>query len=234
MNRGAALVWEGCVNARDLGGLGRIRSGAIVRMEAPTGLTDVGWAAALTHGVRTVIDLRNPDEISADLSPRPAALTTLEVPQDPVDTPFYVHWSAVDHLASPLYFPAMLIEYPGPVISAVRAIANAAPGGVVFHCAGGKDRTGLLAMVLLILAGAEPEEIIADYLLTYEKMEPRYEAMGAGDQLLKVRKLLADHGTTVEESLHSTITSLSMPEFLLQNGLSDTELGRLTDRLYVR
>ena len=30
------LLWDGCVNARDLGGLGEIRPGAVVRMEAPT------------------------------------------------------------------------------------------------------------------------------------------------------------------------------------------------------
>ena len=43
------LSWDGCVNVRDLGGLGRVRPGAVVRMEAPTRLSDAGWAAAV-HG----------------------------------------------------------------------------------------------------------------------------------------------------------------------------------------
>merc|ERR1712080_249395 len=52
------------------------------------------------------------------------------------------------------------------IASALRAIAR--PGGLpaLFHCSIGKDRTGLLAMMLLNLAGASDEEIAVDYKLT--------------------------------------------------------------------
>jgi protein-tyrosine phosphatase len=228
---GRELSWDGCVNARDLGGLGRVRPGAVVRMEAPRRLSEAGWAAAWVHGVRTVVDLRDAGERVPDRAPRPAGITTVQVPQDPVGTPFYEHWKRIDNLSSPLYFPAMLAEHPEPVVTAVQAIANAAPGCVVFHCAGGKDRTGLLALVLLTLAGAAPEEIIADYLLTYDRMKQRYDELGAPDQLAAVNALLASHDTTIEASLTSTIASLTMPGFLLENGLSDTELAALHARL---
>jgi protein-tyrosine phosphatase len=59
---GGELSWEGCVNVRDLGGLGRIRLGAAIRREAPRRLSAAGWAAAWAHGVRTVVELRNADE----------------------------------------------------------------------------------------------------------------------------------------------------------------------------
>jgi hypothetical protein len=62
-------------------------------------------------------------------------------------------------------------------------------------------------------------------------MQPRYDELGAIDQLAGVTKLLAMHGTTVEASLTSTITSLRMPDFLLDNGLSDTEVAALRARL---
>jgi protein-tyrosine phosphatase len=228
---GRELSWEGCVNVRDLGGLGQIRLGAVVRMEAPRRLSDAGWAAAWAHGVRTVVDLRDADECVPDRAPRPTGITTVQVPLDPVGTPFYEHWKKIDNLSSPLYFPAMLAEHPEPVVTAVEAIANAAPGCVVFHCAAGKDRTGLLALVLLTLAGATPEEIIADYLLTYHRMKQRYAEIGAPDQLAAVSELLASHDTTIEASLTSTIESLTMPGFLLENGLSDTELAALRTRL---
>jgi protein-tyrosine phosphatase len=149
-------------------------------MEAPGRLSAAGWAAAWAYGVRTVVDLRDADECEPDRAPRPAGITTVQVPLDPVGTPFYEHWTEIDNLSSPLYFPAMLAEYPERVVAAVRAIASAALGFVVFHCAGGKDRTGLLALVLLTLAGAAPEEIIADYLLTYDRMKPRYDEIGVG------------------------------------------------------
>ena len=175
---GRELAWDGCVNVRDLGGLGQIRPGAVVRMEAPRRLSCGRVGGGLGARVRTVVDLRNADEGEPDRAPRPAAITTVHVPQDPVGTPFYEHWAEIDSLSSPLYFPAMLAEYPERVVAAVRAIANAAPGCVVFHCAGGKDRTGLLALVLLTLAGAATDEIIADYLLTYDRMKQRYDEIG--------------------------------------------------------
>ncbi|QUQ66252.1 tyrosine-protein phosphatase [Kutzneria sp. CA-103260] len=225
------LSWDGCVNARDLGGMGRLRPGAVVRMEAPTRLSEAGWSAVWDYGVRTVIDLRNPDEPEPDHVPRPAGLTTLNTPLDPVGTPFYEHWCKTDYLSSPLHYPGLLAEFPELVVGAVRAIANAAPGCVVFHCATGKDRTGLLSLVLLTLAEATPDEIIADYLLTYERMKPRFEEMGVRDQLGAVTELLTAHGTTFEESLTSTIATLRMPDFLLDNGLSDTDLTALRTRL---
>jgi protein-tyrosine phosphatase len=228
---GRELSWEGCVNARDLGGLGQVKPGAVVRMEAPGRLTEAGWEAAWAYGVRTVVDLRDPGEGTPDRVPRPAGITTVPVPQDPVGTPFYEHWKKTDSLASPLYFPAMLAEHPQRVVAAVRAIAAAAPGCVVFHCAGGKDRTGLVALVLLTLAGAEPGEIIADYLLTYDRMRQRYDELGFRDQLTAVTELLASHGTTIEASLASTIASLAMPGYLLSNGLTGNELAALHARL---
>lgn len=225
------LHWEGCVNVRDLGGSGEVRPRAVVRMEEPTTLRRAGWSAAWDYGVRTVLDLRHADECSPDHAPRPPGITTVRVPLDPVGTPFHEHWSAIDNLASPLYFPAMLAEHPQPVIAAVREIANAAPGCVVIHCASGKDRTGLLSLVLLTFAGATPDEIVADYLLSFDRMKQRFDELGIRDQLTAVRELLARHGTTVRESLTSTVTSLAMPGFLLDNGLSDTELVALRARM---
>ncbi len=233
MTGGRELSWDGCVNVRDLGGLGRVEPRAVVRMEAPARLSEAGWAAARAYGVRTVVDLRNPAEREPDHAPRPAGITTASTPLDPVGTPFHERWTKIDDLGSPLHYPAMLTEHPELVISAVRTIANAPPGCVVFHCVGGKDRTGLPALVLLTLAGAAPDEIIADYLLTYDRMKQRYDELGFRDQLTVVTELLAARNTTIEASLTSTITSLTMPGFFLGNGLSTTELAALQARLTV-
>ncbi|MDI2129062.1 tyrosine-protein phosphatase [Yinghuangia seranimata] len=226
------LSWDGCVNIRDLGGLGRMRRGAVVRMEAPTRLSAQGWAAAWAYGVRTIVDLRHQDECEPDLAERPAGIALTRVPLDPeAGTPFHERWSKIDNLASPLYFPALLAEHPETIVAAVRAVANAAPGCVVIHCAGGKDRTGILSLVLLTLAEAGPEEIIADYLRTFDCMKPRFDELGARDQLTAVTETLASHGTSIEASLTSTITSLAMPDFLLENGLNSDELSALRARL---
>lgn len=225
------LSWDGCVNVRDLGGLGPVRPGAAVRMEAPTGLSEAGWAAAWAYGVRTVIDLRDEPERGPDRAPRPTGIRTVYAPLNPIGTPFYERWKGIDNLGSPLYYPALLGEHPELVVTAVRAVAAAAPGCVVFHCAGGKDRTGLLALVLLRLAGAAPEDIVADHLLSYDRMKQRYEELGIPDQFTAVSAFLESRGTTFEESLISTITSLEMPDYLLAHGLSGADLAALRARL---
>ncbi|WP_043511135.1 MULTISPECIES: tyrosine-protein phosphatase [unclassified Actinoplanes] len=228
---GRELTWDGCVNVRDLGGLGRVRPGAVVRMEAPTRLSRHGWAAAWAHGVRTVVDLRHASECRPEVASRPPGITTVRVPLEPPGTPFYERWQRIDNLASPLHYPAMLAEHPELVVAAVQAIATAAPGCVVFHCAGGKDRTGLLALVLLTLAAATPGEIIADYLLTFDRMRRRYAELGAGDQLTAVNELLNGHDTTIAASLTATVEALTMPDYLLDNGLPEADLVALYARL---
>ena len=81
------LDWQGCHNARDLGGLrtadgGETRWGAVVRADAPDQLSADGWAALEAHGIRTIVDLRNDDELRPDLVDRPPGLTTLHLPLD--------------------------------------------------------------------------------------------------------------------------------------------------------
>ncbi|GLW89548.1 tyrosine-protein phosphatase [Actinokineospora globicatena] len=225
------LDWDGSCNARDLGGLGKVKRGAVVRMEAPNGLTAAGWAAAWDYGVRTVVDLRNSDEYGTDGAERPAGITTVRAPLDPVGTPFYEHWHKIDYLASPLYYAPLLAEHPEVVIGAVRAVANAAPGGVVFHCAAGKDRTGLLALVLLTLAAATPDEIITDYHLTFTRRRHLYTAPEGYDELAYLTEVLTRHNTTAETLLAATITALPMPTYLLDNGLTEAELTALHTRL---
>jgi protein tyrosine/serine phosphatase len=61
------LVSDGCFNVRDLGGFptasGRLtRSGAVVRSDEPDRLSEAGWRALRAHGVRTIVDLRDPVE----------------------------------------------------------------------------------------------------------------------------------------------------------------------------
>jgi protein tyrosine phosphatase (PTP) superfamily phosphohydrolase (DUF442 family) len=228
------LAWEGCDNVRDLGGLGRMKPGAVVRMDAPIRLTAAGWAALWDYGVRTILDLRAEDEAESqpDEMPWPAGVATVRVPLDPEPgTPFYEHWAPIDNLATPLYLPALLAEYPERVTAAVKAVADAEPGCVVVHCSGGKDRTGLISLVLLALAGAEPEEIVADYLLTFDRMKQRYAALGIRDQLVAVGERLARHGTSIEASLTATVAGLKLPDYLLAHGLSEADLAALEARL---
>lgn len=184
------LVWDGCLNVRDLGGLatedgGETRFGAVVRADSVRQLSEDGWRALVEHGVRTVIDLRGDDERAAD----PPA----ELPVDVHHVPFFesndIEWDQISTeleaagaaapdaaTATRDVYLIFLVHFRSNVAAAVRAVANASAGGVVIHCAGGKDRTGLLSAFLLHLAGVPGEDVAADYALSEERLRPRHEA----------------------------------------------------------
>ncbi|MDP1850261.1 MAG: tyrosine-protein phosphatase [Solirubrobacteraceae bacterium] len=129
----------------------------MVRADRLDGLTAAGWQALLSHGVRTVIDLRNHDERAPGAAPRPPAITTLHVPLDASeDREFWDVWASGPQFGTPLYYRPHLDRFPERSVAALQAIARAGPGAVAFHCVGGRDRSGQVAMLILALAGAPP------------------------------------------------------------------------------
>jgi protein-tyrosine phosphatase len=170
------LAWDGCSNVRDLGGLGRIRHGALVRADALQNLSAEGWRALERHGIRTVIDLRNPDEIGEDAAPRPPGLTTIRIPLDGMeDTEFWSQWLERPEFGTPHYYGPWLERFPDRAARTLAAIARAQPGGVAYHCGIGRDRTGLITM--LILAALEvPADVAAEDYALSEPIEDYWEA----------------------------------------------------------
>ncbi len=180
------LAWDSCRNVRDLGGMpaagGRIRRGALVRADALERLTARGWAALQAHGVRTVIDLRNDDEIGEDDAPRPPELTTIRFPLDGMeDTEFWDMWMHRPEFGTPHYYRPWLERFPDRATRVLTEIARAAPGGVAYHCVGGRDRTGLVTMLLLSIAGVPDELAAEDYARSGERIPigPELEAFYA-------------------------------------------------------
>src|SRR4051812_3123187 len=206
------LDWPGCFNVRDLGGLptadGRfIRRGALIRADKVSGLSAAGWSALFEHGVRTIVDLRDPSEHQPDLAPRPSALTTVSAPlEDQTDTAFWERWRSLS--GTPLYYRPFLERFPQRIASALAAIAEAGPGGVVVHCAAGRDRTGMVTLVLLALLGVTPEAIVADYLLSTEGLRRRSAHHGGPDEDIAAQVFLRHAGTTVATELASVLATL--------------------------
>lgn len=234
------LDWEGCFNARDLGGLpssmgGATRGGAVARADELSGLTSAGWSALLAHGVRTVIDLRNPDERRADAAPRPEAVATVEIALDGAeDRDFWEEWAHGPQFATPLYYAAHLCRFPARSAAVLAAIARAGPGGVVFHCVGGRDRSGQIAMLLLHLVSVPVEEIAADYAISAERLPARYAALGEPDQGPEIDAFLAERGTSAPELIADTLSSLEIADLLRAGGLTDADVALLRERLLER
>jgi protein-tyrosine phosphatase len=233
------LDWDGCFNVRDLGGLPtidgtRTRPGAAVRADSLNKLTDRGWAALVRHGVRTVIDLRNDFEREAepDLAPRPSAVTTLRLPLDGFEDREF--WDAVargPHFGTPIYYGAHLRRMPQRSAAVLHAIATAPRGGVAFHCVGGRDRTGQVAVLLLHLAGVRTDEIIADYELSDPNLTPLWRVRGEPDQAAINAAFLADHSTSASQLISELLASSDVEQTLRRGGLSDADLSALRARL---
>ena len=231
------LAWQGCFNVRDLGGLRttdgrRTRWGRVVRADSLETLTASGWAALSAHGVRTVIDLRNDDELGVDAAPRPATVTTVHLPLDGSDDrEFWDTWDSGPQFATPLYYGPHLQRFPERSVAVLAAIARAEPGGVVFHCASGRDRAGQVTMLLLALVGVAVEEIAADYGLSAERLTARYAARGEPDQGPPVEAFLADRGTSAAELITALLRDLDVEATLLDAGLTSQDVSALRRRL---
>lgn len=179
------LDWEPCWNVRDLGGLptaggGQTRWGAFVRADCLGKLTPAGRRALWAHGVRTVVDLRGPLELAEDppiFAGGAGEPAYRNVPLDHQDPAAARHWAAIRTRAD--VYRLFLDFYPRAVADVLQAMADAPPGGVVFHCLGGTDRTGLVAAALLRLAGVPDAAIADDYALTLQRRRPVYEQLVA-------------------------------------------------------
>lgn len=220
------LTWDGCNNVRDLGGLNtsdgrKTRWGAVVRSDHPARLTANGWSALYAYGIRTIISLRTHGLIEdfPDAAPRPSDIETVLVEiEDVTDTEFANQWANSDLWCTPLYYRDALNRWPERHASALKALAHAKPGGVLFHCKRGHDRTGIIGLLLLSLAGVAPEDILADYALS---ADPERE------------EILANHGTTTRDVILETISQLNAKEYLLSGGMSKDDIEALCARFLV-
>ena len=229
------LDWDGCFNVRDLGGLhasdGRqIRRGAIVRADHTNRLTAAGWSALQSHGVRTVIDLRDAAEREPDAAPRAAQQTTVELPlEDLTDSTFWQQWRSL--CCTPLYHRAFLERCPERIAAVIAAIAEAGPGGVLIHCGHGRDRTGLVTLVLLALIGVSPEEIAADYALSADRLRPLFAQMGRDDEEIRIQAQLRQANASARSEILATLEALDAAAYLHAGGLRAEHLAAIHTRL---
>lgn len=218
------LVWEGCTNVRDLGGLqtcdGRMtRPGAIVRSDTPARLTAAGWSALYEYGIRTIITLRTHGlvENELDIAPPYPDLVTVQVEiEDVTDQEFVQQWASTELWSTPLYYQDALRRWPQRHAAAISAVAQARPGGVLFHCIRGHDRTGIIALLLLTLAGVTSEDIIADYELS---LDPERD------------EILAREHSSVRGALFGALEGLNMDSYLRMGGTSQGDLAAVRRRL---
>jgi protein-tyrosine phosphatase len=161
---GRWIILDGANNTRDIGGYraadGRsVRWKTIYRSGELAGLTDAGCEAFRGLGIRRVIDFRN------RLASSPlfggdavcvfdaAAVTLLQVR------------GADDDSTAPAYVQTVQ-DNADSYRQAFELLADPANLPLLYHCAAGKDRTGIMTALLLTLLGVDRETVIEDYQLS--------------------------------------------------------------------
>ena len=173
-----ALVVDGLLNVRDLGGLTtpdgrRVRPGRIVRSDNLRGLTDDG-AVALVRDLapQLVVDLRTDAECARE-GRGLAHVTHVRYVNLPLQPKAALNPEQVAAgLATNLFddYVLQIRDNGAPLLAALRLLSDGEALPAVVHCTAGKDRTGVLVALLLDLLGVAREQIVADYAATTDNM----------------------------------------------------------------
>jgi len=239
------LSWDGCLNVRDLGGHatetgGTTRFGAVVRSDTVGRLTPEGWEALVAYGVRTIVDLRLPEERTTPV-PDDLPVTAVRVPL----LPDFGHpdWHEINSLAlraeppesTRLLYLEFLRRYRPAFGRAVAAIA-AAEETILVHCHAGKDRTGLVVALLLRVAGVPPEAIAADYALSADNLRELHAEWIEASASDEERGLRTRMAASPAAAMLGVLTELERGNggaegYLREAGVSERELARIRARL---
>ncbi len=183
------ITAEGLHNARDLGGLplehgGTTAYGVAVRGETVVNLTPHGAEQLQRLGVRHVLDLREPRERAMDGD---GALAAAYQRSNPLHECVPLAGSAIsDDPIGRVRAPDVVADrYCAYLLHGGFRLAEAlsrvawSTSTLYLHCAVGKDRTGVVSALLLKLAGVRDEAVVADHLLTAERLRPVLLRLGA-------------------------------------------------------
>lgn len=245
-----ALVLSAPVNLRDLGGIpidgGVLRAGLAIRTDDLAYVTDEVARELVDGGLTAIIDLRSPLEVSVTgrgpLGEHPVAYHHLPLIAD-VGQSMDGEQPSLTHEAMGVMYLRMVEGAAPQLVTALNVMAHT-PGATAFHCAAGRDRTGVLAAMLLLALGAADDDIVADYARTGDNMVAimartapvmgaMWKALGFdADAVEKTSSLLEGSMDVSMRSLLDTLRAQHGDPLapLRAAGLSDVTIARLRER----
>jgi protein-tyrosine phosphatase len=178
------VPFAGITNLRDLGGYptpgGTTRWGRVFRADALHKLTDGDLEAFRALGIRTVYDLRG----EVERSEFPGPVSSMHVPivgrpagAEPV-RPGEATANGGETMLRDMYVG--ILEHSATHVGTIlRGLADDQQVPAVFHCHGGKDRTGVVAAVLLLALGVDRDTVLDDYEATrrYRLIEHQQDSL---------------------------------------------------------
>ncbi len=162
------FLLEGARNVRELGGswnkLGQILAEKkLLRGDSLHLLSEQDREQLYGYGIRYIIDLRTEDEVGKDPGKMEDCgdVKVYHISMAGNVNPNRPSMGKLTNMAQMyIYF---LEECKGQIRQVMEVIARAGKGGILFHCTAGKDRTGIIAMLLLLLCDVEDPIIVRDY-----------------------------------------------------------------------
>lgn len=236
------VEFENVFNFRDLGGYptedgATVRWGQVYRADDLSQLTPPDYERFTALGIRTVVDLRRPNEIEefgrvADLDGMAYHHVHLVHPK----------WEArgFDNTAERTEFVIERYREMADVSAqgfgtALRLIADADRAPLVFHCIAGKDRTGILAALTLSLLGVADEDVVEDYYLS-EQAEPAAWARYTRVRRPDLQDLVRDYDVSPREAMAGLLDYLrqthgSVAGYAASIGVTDEHIAAMRAHL---
>ena len=241
---------DGVFNLRDLGGYATsngatTRWGRIFRSDGLHRTDDAGGEVVIGLGIRRVIDLRTNGERDREGIFSHALVEPLHVPL--IDRTWNMKelgdgGEADFLLAGYLHMAHVNGPRVGEVIGLVAAHASEP---LLFHCAAGKDRTGIIAALLLALAGVEDDTIAEDFALSESAMAAMtewYRSRKRQGFAKEMRKMGIDKDKAMRlmsarpETIHRFLADVrrrhgSVEAYVAHVGVSEADMARVVGHL---
>ncbi|HYE68320.1 MAG TPA: tyrosine-protein phosphatase [Anaerovoracaceae bacterium] len=238
-NNKQPITLERALNTRDLGGYitadGRKTTDVFLRGDSLEILSARDKDTLLDLGVRTVIDLRNNDEIlrTPSIFVDCSKMKYYNIPILPEDSQEkFIRQSGYAFLMGDLYI-SILEKSRGAFCKVFRILAEA-DGKVLYHCSSGKDRTGVVSALLLKLVNIDDQAVIEDYCLTEVLMEEKLSIMKAEAKRMEeypddfLDEVMSAKAHTMAKFLEHLENNWNGAEaYLRAIGLCDDEITRL-------
>ena len=227
------------INIRELGGFpcshGKTRYGRFIRSGSTANVSEEDARELYEYGVRRVLDLRGRDEVRRSPE-RLASLMRVEY----LNVALFDYDITSEGLAQADDPGGYLTEglfqmlQNRPAMRKIFAFLARAPRGActLFHCGAGSDRTGLLSLLLLSLAGVDRDQVIADYAYSFgyvaEVNAVIFRGHGSSPEVGKVREDLAVRIDAVSCAYDRLIERYgSVSSYLLDCGVRESEVKQV-------
>ncbi|MGE0601881.1 MAG: tyrosine-protein phosphatase [Dehalococcoidia bacterium] len=241
---------EGAVNLRDLGGhatpAGRVRHGLVYRSAMTHHITPAGLSGlSETLGIRTVVDFRNPSELEADgVAPFDTVgirhknfAVSAQTVTTPEEQRARLHAIRDGQVSWNVLYTQMTQTGRDAFAGFFNELADAESLPLLFHCTGGRDRTGIAAALLLASLGVSDDDIAHDYSLTGAALVPHIDRFDRNMREMDMtREQWNQLVATTPEPIHEFLGSVrseygGVTEFLATLGVGLSMQRHIRERL---